>query len=48
MNEYNPDNWVIIKIKGDDPHYRVLAGWSGGYFGRSGIHRAKNRSVDWA
>lgn len=32
MNEYNPDNWVVIKIKGDDhPHYRVLAGWSGGY-----------------
>ena len=26
---YNPDNWVIIKIKGDDPHYRVLAGWIG-------------------
>ena len=28
---YTPDNWVVIKIKGDDPHYRVLAGWSGGY-----------------
>jgi hypothetical protein len=28
---YFPDNWVIIKINGDDPHYRVLAGWSGGY-----------------
>ena len=28
---YNPDNWVVIKLKGDDPHYRVLAGWSGGY-----------------
>jgi hypothetical protein len=31
MSNYFPDNWVIIKIKGDDPHYRVLAGWSGGY-----------------
>lgn len=31
MSEYNPDNWVVIKIKGNDPHYRVLAGWSGGY-----------------
>ena len=31
MTDYNPDNWVIIKINGDDPHYRVLAGWSGGY-----------------
>ena len=29
--QYKPDNWVIIKLKGDDPHYRVLAGWSGGY-----------------
>lgn len=28
---YIPDNWVIIKLKGIDPHYRVLAGWSGGY-----------------
>jgi len=28
---YEPDNWVVIKFKGDDPHYRVLAGWSGGY-----------------
>ncbi len=31
MSEYTPDNWVIIKINGDDPHYRVLAGWSGSY-----------------
>lgn len=31
MSEYHPDNWVVIKIMGDDPHYRVLAGWSGGY-----------------
>jgi hypothetical protein len=28
---YNPDNWVVIKIKSADPHYRILAGWSGGY-----------------
>jgi hypothetical protein len=31
MSNYCPDNWVVIKLKGDDPHYRVLAGWSGGY-----------------
>jgi len=30
-SSYKPDNWVIIKLKGDGPHYRVLAGWSGGY-----------------
>jgi hypothetical protein len=28
---YFPDNWVVIKLKGDDPHYKILAGWSGGY-----------------
>jgi hypothetical protein len=26
-----PDNWVVIFFNGDDPHYRILAGWSGGY-----------------
>jgi len=28
---YIPDNWVVIKYKGDDPHHRIFAGWSGGY-----------------
>jgi hypothetical protein len=28
---YSPDSWVIIRIEGNDPHYRVLAGWNGGY-----------------
>lgn len=28
---YTPDNWVVVHVKGSDPHYRVLAGWSGGY-----------------
>jgi hypothetical protein len=31
VKEYNADNWVVLKFDGDDPHYRVLAGWSGGY-----------------
>lgn len=31
MSRYEPDNWVIIKISGSDPHYKVLVGWSGGY-----------------
>ena len=32
MSYYTPDNWVVIKLDdGKDPHYRVLAGWSGGY-----------------
>jgi len=28
---YTPDNWVIIKFNTKPPHYKVLAGWSGGY-----------------
>lgn len=35
MTEY-PDNWVIIFLNSDDPHYRVLAGWSGGYLSGDG------------
>ena len=31
MREHRPDNWVVLKFSGDDPHYRVLAGWSGSY-----------------
>ena len=31
-DSYTPDRWVVLKINlPDDPHYRVLAGWSGGY-----------------
>ena len=33
--EYVPDNWVVIKIMGNDPHYRILAGWSGDYLNGS-------------
>ncbi len=29
---YVPDNWVIVKLDCPEPHYRVLSGWSGGYF----------------
>lgn len=29
---YTPDSWVILEINDiHKPHYRVLAGWSGGY-----------------
>lgn len=28
---YTCDNWVVIKMKGEDPHYRLLVGTSGGY-----------------
>jgi hypothetical protein len=31
MSEYFPDNWVVVFLNGDDPHHRILAGWSGGY-----------------
>jgi hypothetical protein len=31
--EYQPDNWVVLKITQPDQSviYKVLAGWSGGY-----------------
>jgi hypothetical protein len=53
MTEYAPDNWVVIKIKGDDPHYRVLGGWSGGYLDgdswrmNSGITRVDDADDHW-
>ena len=33
MNTYNPDRWVVLKIKMNDEryYYRLLAGWSGDY-----------------
>lgn len=33
MNEYTPDNWVIVKIQepNEQPVYKVLAGWNGGF-----------------
>jgi hypothetical protein len=34
VNNYNPDSWVVLKIKEgkyDKGFYKVLAGWSGGY-----------------
>lgn len=33
MSYYNPDAWMLIKINGDDPHYRVFGSWYGGYLG---------------
>ncbi len=53
MSNYTPDNWVILKIKGDDPHYRVLAGWSGSYLDgsswqlNSGITRVEEFAEDF-
>jgi hypothetical protein len=32
INEYQPDNWVVLKIENNEETiYKVLAGWSGGY-----------------
>ena len=28
---HTPDSWVIVKIAGTDPHYRVFGGWRGGF-----------------
>ena len=53
MSNYKPDNWVVIKMDGDDPHYRVLGGWRGGYLDgdscrmNSGITRVDDADEDW-
>lgn len=53
MNNY-PDNWVVIFLNGTDPHYRILAGWSGGYLSgdswklNSGITSVKNNGNSYS
>jgi hypothetical protein len=29
--EYYPDGWMIVKISGTDPHYRIFCSWRGGF-----------------
>ena len=54
MSEYRPSSWVVIKIDGVDPHYRVLGGWSGGYLTgdswrlNSGIVKADFEEDHWS
>lgn len=31
MIGYNPHKWLMVQIKGPDPHYRILGSWMGGY-----------------
>lgn len=28
---YQPDGWMLVKIGGQTPHYRVFGSWAGGY-----------------
>jgi hypothetical protein len=28
---YTPDSWIIVKINGIDPHYRIFGGWNERY-----------------
>lgn len=28
---YTPDKWLVVKINGESPHYRVFGSWYGGY-----------------
>ncbi len=32
---YIPDRWMLIEIKGDDPHYRIFGSWYGSYLAGS-------------
>jgi len=54
MTEYNPHNWVVLKITNDDEtFYKVLGGWSGGYLDgdswriNSGITRVADADDHW-
>jgi hypothetical protein len=26
-----PDRWMLVRVKGETPHWRIFATWSGGY-----------------
>jgi hypothetical protein len=28
---YTPDKWMLVRITGTDPHWRIFASWYGGY-----------------
>jgi len=55
MSQYNPDSWVLIKVSGveENPFYKVLAGWSGGYLDgdswrmNSGIDKIEDDGDYW-
>lgn len=31
VTNYYPEEWVIVKITGTDPHYRIFGSWRGGF-----------------
>lgn len=31
QNEYIPDRWMLVKMNVQDPFFKVLGSWSGGY-----------------
>jgi hypothetical protein len=31
MSVYNPEEWMLVRITGTHPHYRVFGSWRGGY-----------------
>jgi hypothetical protein len=33
MNDYNPDKWMLVKVNGQTPHYRIFGSWYGGFAG---------------
>jgi hypothetical protein len=47
MSVYYPDQWVLVEVKGTDPHYRVFGSWRGGFASgdawrlNSGIYRVR-------
>jgi len=31
MSNYTPEEWMLIRVKGSTPHYRVFGSWRGGF-----------------
>lgn len=29
---YIPDGWVVVKLSGTDPHYKIFGSWRGNWF----------------
>ena len=50
---YTPDKWVIVRILGKDPHYRIFGSWYGGFTGsdswrmNSGVEKVTEDGNHW-
>lgn len=40
---YTPDYWIILRITGSDPHYKLFATWASSYL--QGAHWRQNSGI---